>query len=136
MKRTRNTHSEKGVALVESAVTLLVFLLFMIAILEGARLIWAYNTLGYVAREGTRYATVRGGESSAPASVGDVETYVKNQALGLDPTLMTVTTTWSPNNNPGSFVQVAVSYQYSTMTNFFLTAPVTLSSTSRTVVLH
>ena len=123
-------------ALVESAVTLMLFFLFILAILEGARLIWAYNTLGYVAREGTRYATVRGSESSTPATVGDVDTYVKSQALGLDTSLLTVNTSWSPNNNPGGFVQVDVTYQYSLMTTLFLTNPVTLTSTSRTVVLH
>ena len=33
----------------------------------------------------------------------------------LDNTQVTVTTTWLPNNNPGSTVQVKVSYNFSTI---------------------
>jgi Flp pilus assembly protein TadG len=131
-----NYSYQKGSVLVESAITLLIVLLFLIGIMEGGLLIWSYNTVAFAAREGTRYATVRGADSSSPASASTISTYVKAQAVGLDPNLMTVTTTWNPSNSPGGFVQVVVQYQYSTLTSLFVSAPIALTSTSKTVVLH
>src|SRR5690348_6353444 len=105
MMRFGKNSNQKGTVIVESAITLVVLLVMLLGIVEGGRLIWTYNTLAFVAREGTRYATVRGSNSSSPATTGTVDTYVKGQATGLDPSLMTVTTTWSPSNSPGGFVQ-------------------------------
>src|SRR5437870_927133 len=102
VKRKRPPRSEAGAVL-------------LIGMIEGGRMAWPDNTLAYRAREGTRYAVDRGGDSAAPASTMTISTYVKGRAAGLDPTKMTVTTTWtgaaSPSNTPGNFVTIVVNYQ-------------------------
>jgi len=133
---TTNDPRQKGTAIVEAAVLILLFMVLFVGIIEGGRMLWTYNTLTFAAREGTRYAAVRGAKSSTPATADTVQTYVMGRATGLDATKMTVSTTWSPDNIPGHFVQVVVDYQYSTITKLFLRSSFQLSSTSRTAVLH
>jgi Flp pilus assembly protein TadG len=136
MKDLIRRSNQKGTVIVESAISMVLFMMLLFGIIEGGRMVWTYNTLAYVAREGTRYATVRGSSSLSPATVSSIETYVKGRAVGLDPTKMTVLTTWTPNNSAGKFVQVVVNYQYSMSTTLFVAAPFQMTSTSRTVVLH
>jgi Flp pilus assembly protein TadG len=128
--------NQKGVVLIESAISLATFMLLLFGIIESGLMVWTYNTVAFAAREGTRYAAVRGANNSSPATASTVQTYVKSRAIGLDPTKMTVTTTWLPDNTPGNYVRVVVNYQYSMVTALFMSGSVTLTSTSRTVVLH
>jgi Flp pilus assembly protein TadG len=128
--------NQKGTVLVEAAISLLTFLLLLFGIIEGGIAVWTYNTIAFAARQGTRYAAVRGANNPSPATTSTVQTYVQSQAIGLDTSKMTVTTTWTPNNTPGNYVKVVVNYQYSPVTAFFITGSLTLSSTSKTVVLH
>jgi Flp pilus assembly protein TadG len=102
---------ERGSTLVEYAIVLIVFLSFVMGIMDFSRYLYTYHFVAEVAREGTRYASVRGstfaahGECSSTSTpyacyalTSDVQTYVR----GLTPGLITsssvsVTTTW-----PGS----------------------------------
>ena len=136
----RHDSDQRGSVLVESAIALSTFLILLFGIIEAGRMVYTYNTLAFAAREGTRYAVVRGANYPSPATAATIQTYVRGRAVGLDPTLMTVTTTWSgpasPNNTPGNFVQVRIDYPFTMVTTLFLNHSVTLSSTSRTVVLN
>ena len=132
----RRHSNQKGSILVESAVSMLAFLLLLIGIIEGGRMVWTYNTLAFVAREGTRYAIVRGGNNPVPATTTTISAYVKGRAIGLDPTKMTVLTTWAPTNSQGNPVQVVVNYQYSMVTTLFKSGSFVLTSTSKMIVLY
>jgi hypothetical protein len=55
---------EKGQALVEFALTIVLVFLLFIGMLEMILLMYAYNTLGDAAKEGVRYAIVHGTGSS------------------------------------------------------------------------
>jgi Flp pilus assembly protein TadG len=136
MRAFTKRSNQAGSVVIETAITLLLFMMLLFGVIEGARMMWTYNTLAFVAREGTRYATVRGATSLSPATVATIETYVKDRAVGLDPAKMTVLTTWTPNNSAGKFVQVVVNYEYYMSTTLFVSGPLQLTSTSRTVVLH
>jgi len=61
---------------------------------------------------GARYAMVRGSASPQPASASDISTYVKSQIVLIDSTAVTVSTTFAPNNNPGSDGTVSLSYSF------------------------
>ena|ERR1051326_7443386 len=128
--------NENGVVSVESAISLLLVIVLVFAIIEGGLMVWTYNSVAFLAREGTRYAAVRGANSSSPATTSTISTHVQDMAVGLDTTKMTVTTTWIPDNTPGNYVKVVVNYQYSPVTTLFITGTLALTSTSRTVVLH
>jgi Flp pilus assembly protein TadG len=130
--------NQRGSAAIESALTLLTLMFFLIAILEAGRLVWTYNSLAYVAREGTRYAIVRGSASTAPATNTSVDTYVTTRAagIGLDTTKMTTPFTTGAGGAPGTNVRVVVPYTYSMFTTLFRSTAINLTSTSQMVILH
>ena len=150
--RLRQTFStlkstQKGLAIVEAAIVLPLFLLLVLAIIDGGRMIYTYGVMSHAAREGVRYAVVRGVEAGqdarrtgdAPATDTQVETYVQNRAGPLSP--IRAFTTWplgsggQPDKKAGQVVEVRVEYDFNPVTPFFLPlSPMVLTSTSRTVI--
>src|SRR5437868_3515598 len=118
---------QRGSALVEAGLTMVVFLTGIFGLMDFARMVWAYNLVSHAAREATRYAMVHGRNSSHPASTDDIRTVVNGQAVGLDPSAMQVNVSWIPNNRPGSAVKVALQYSFNSVTHFV--GSNTLSST-------
>jgi hypothetical protein len=57
----RRVGGERGQAVVETAVTLLIFLTVTVGLLDVGRMIFAYNELSAVARYGARWGSVVGG---------------------------------------------------------------------------
>ncbi len=123
-----------GHSYVEFSISAVPLLLFLFGTINLALAVYAYNFTSYAAREATRYAAVRGSSSSTPAAATDVTNFVFAQAHSLDNSNLKVTTTWSPNNNPGSLVQVQVQYKF--IFNMFLVklSPVNLTSSSQMVI--
>ena len=115
----------------------LVFLLFFVtlyAIMEFGRIVYLYNDLAGATRGAARYAIVHGGKSSAPATNDDIRARMLDWGVGLDPTALTVNTTWTPNNAPGSKVRIESSYNISLMSGLIYTSPLTISSRSEMVI--
>src|SRR5215467_6188265 len=122
IKRTR----EAGQAQIEFALSVLTFLFLIFCCWELLMAMYTLSVLGDAAKEGVRAAIVKGssgnvlcGDSkSANPCSGDpfsVKTTVTGFAqLSLhDVSAMTVNVNYlDNNNNPGSRVQVTVSYQY------------------------
>ncbi len=105
----------RGSTLVESAIVAVVFLLLLVGIMEFGRLGLAYNEVSFAAQCAARYASVRGSSSGHAASASDVQSAAKVYTGALDNKQVTVTTTWTPNNNPGSTVKVKVAYKFDTV---------------------
>lgn len=102
---------EGAQTLVEFALILPIFLLIVTGIFDLARAVWQENTLASAAREGTRYAIVRGSSSSSPIAWCTncdsplITTVVRNAAVGVYN--ITVTTNYPDlNNNRQSRVSV------------------------------
>jgi Flp pilus assembly protein TadG len=146
----RGARNEHGSALVEMAVATVVLLTLLFGILEISLALYTYHFVSEAAREGTRYAIVRGSScggsfsTACPASSDDIQTYVQNLAYpGINPTAMTVTTAWSAYpaggacgscNNPGNQVQVTVNYQYLLSIPFVPSQTLNMSSSSEMVI--
>src|ERR1700730_2696352 len=109
---TRRKPSSAGQGTAEFAMTAVVFFMLVFAILNFSMAIYVYNLVSYAAREGTRYASVRGSSAPSPAAATDIERFVKSESSGLNPSNLTVNTVWAPDNNPGSFVTVQVQYKF------------------------
>ena len=124
--------NERGSELIEFAFVGILLFTLVFGILEFGRAIWIYETVAHLAREGARYAIVRGAESGSTATASDVETYVQGRAAGM-PGLV-VTTAWDPDNEPGSVVQVRVDRAFDPVVPLVGLGPITLSSTSRLVI--
>ena len=102
----------RGSSMVEFSLVFMILLTLVFGALEVGRTVWSYNTLAHAARQATRYASVRSdlGDPGYSASPNPIDAIVHTNAPGLNPSLLTVTKTWTPNNSPGSRVQVTVSY--------------------------
>ncbi len=98
--------------MVEFGIILPLFLTAIFAVIEFGQAIWMFNGVAEAAREATRYAATNGSSSATPATAQKVTDKVKSALTWLDPTKVTVTTTWNPDNKAGSTVQVRVQYSF------------------------
>lgn len=128
--------TEQGSALVEGAFVLTIVLLLVFGMIQFSYVVFGYNAVVYSARAGTRYAAVHGSSSPSPCSAATVRTQVLNQLPGVPASAVTVTTTWTPDNKPGSTVQVTVSANFSPMASLVMRQGVTLSSSSQMTILQ
>jgi Flp pilus assembly protein TadG len=122
--------------MVELAISLLVFLLLTVGCMEFGWAIYAYNSCSYAAQSGARWASVNGSLSLTPATQDTLGSYVKGQVVAMDPSLMTVTGAWTPNNNPGSVVKVTVGYTINPLLGLAVTKAINVSSTAQFVINH
>lgn len=158
-------HDERGTELVEFAISALVIFTVFFAIIEFSMAMYAYHFVSSAAQAGARYAIVRGADwsaacsTSAPpnfavnfscnASASDVSNYVKNLATaGIDPSRITVTTTWpgttpdctknctacSPANSQGCLVKVNVNYVYTYLFRLTPGSNIVFSGTSEKAI--
>jgi Flp pilus assembly protein TadG len=123
---------QRGSALVEAGLTMVVFMTVIFGMMEFGRMVWAYNLVAHAAREATRYAMVHGRNSSTPATADTIKSVAKTQAIGLDPASLTVNVSWIPDNKPGSAVKVAMQYSFSAATG--LVGSGTFGSTSQVII--
>lgn len=130
--------NEEGSALVEFALTAPALLALIFGLIEVCIALYTLQMVSEVAREGTRYAMVRGATcqtsngSSCTATATEVNSYVSaarwpNIGGG---TIAANTTFPDGNQNAGSRVQVTVTYVTPFKVPFMSTSPITLSSTS------
>jgi Flp pilus assembly protein TadG len=126
--------SQRGAAALEFGLAFLLFFSVVYGIMEFGRLVASYNILAGATREAARYATVHGSASDSPATSTDIQNIVRRWAVGLDSSSLSVTTTWSPANNPGNNVLVHASYTATPFTGLILKNGVTLQSSSKMVI--
>jgi hypothetical protein len=114
-ERLKSTRDEEGVALIEMAIACGVLLALLVGIVQAAQALYVYNFVSEAAREGTRYAAVRGADSCTnalgampdcnlgPTSSGNaIQAYLRG--LGFPyANGVTASTTWvSPTGGSGS----------------------------------
>lgn len=129
---------EDGATLIEFAFTLTAFFTCLFCFMELCLAFYTHNMISELAREGTRYAMVRG--ASCPSSsnptcevtASQVNIFVSNIALpNLDGGTMTVNTTYPDGDEiVGHRVQVMVIYNFKIAMPFVPKNAITMSSTS------
>jgi Flp pilus assembly protein TadG len=97
-----------GASLVEFALVFLVFLMFVVGVIEFGRGVWTFNTIAHAARQGARFAMIRG--TTNPTTADQVRDVVRNAAVGLKRAQVEVATAWPTGVQRGNPVQVRVSY--------------------------
>lgn len=134
--RARLWLDRRGFAAVEFALIAPALLLLTFGIIDVGRMMWTASTLDHAAREGARYATVHGAQSAQPTSEAEVQAFVADRAIGVDPANLSVTVAWSPNSNPGGTVTITVGYQYNSLLVGFITRdPINFQSVSSLSIL-
>jgi Flp pilus assembly protein TadG len=140
---------QSGATLVEQALILPILLALFFGIVDMGRALYSYSYVSYIARDATRWASVRSTNLNgppAPIDAGDVTNYVKNvSGIGLDPARITATTNWiAPANNsplcatvqkkPGCVVQVTVNYNFKFLFPFMPAGTLAMSSESQMII--
>lgn len=146
---------EEGDTIAEFALASTILIAIVFGIYETSSALYSYAYISDAAREGTRYAIVRGSActgfsecSSTPvgATSAQVEAYVKSLGYpGIASNNLTVTSTWpttgsactpiaSPCNNPGNLVKVVVAYKFPLSIPFVPLTTINMSSTSEMVI--
>jgi len=132
----KRRRSQAGNTMVETALVITCYLMIVFGIIEFSQATFAWNFVSYAARNATRYASVHGATSQTIATAQSVTNVVLAQAVALNASNLTVSTTWTPNNQPGSTVQVKVSYLYKPLLVVVFPSVQTFSSTSQMVILQ
>ncbi|MFA0732359.1 MAG: hypothetical protein LKKZDAJK_000473 [Candidatus Fervidibacter sp.] len=97
----------KAQTLVEFAVSLTVFVLLLLGLVEAGRYAFSISTLTNAAREGARYATLR------PYDLAGIIARVRSTVAGIDRNQVSVQVTYSPDPpQSGALVTVTVSYPF------------------------
>ena len=136
LRKSRIRTAESGSSMVEATLCLLGFIFLALGVMEFAMAINAYDSVAFLAREGSRYAALHGAHSADPASGDEVRDYVRDRSVPLSRSSVMVTTSWSPDNHPGSQVAVQVTYRISPMINLMLKEPINVSSTSKMTISY
>ncbi len=143
----RPPHRQRGMAIVDLAISVWLVLVVIFGSIDGARLMNAYSSVSYAAREGARFAAVRGTEAGqdanrpsgdAPATETQIENYLRSFHAPHIP--IRVTVVWPPadgggvSKDAGFVVAVTVESDYVPAVPFI--SPITVSSTSRMVIFY
>lgn len=111
-RKTRN-----GAAMVEFALVAPAFFLFIMGLVVGGLGVFRYQQVAWLAREGTRYAAVRGtryeiSTAEKAVSAQDIRNHILSQSNSLDPSKLEINVRWTPDNSQDGVVEVTVLYHW------------------------
>jgi Flp pilus assembly protein TadG len=135
---SQTAQSEAGQSLVEFAATFSVLIGFIFGFIELCLAFYSFGMISESAREGSRYAMVRGStcvngaKASCVATAAQVNTFVSSLGFpNIGGGNVNVSTTFPDGNqNPGSRVQVQVTYQFPITMPYVTSGPISIASTS------
>lgn len=147
-------HSERGSALVETAIVLNLFLVLLLGIMDFSRALYTYHLVDNAARIGARFAIVHGsncnhtGSRTDPwpcnADQAEIQNYIQQQSVVMGLGAVAVTPNWpggnpgctasSPYRGQGCLVQVTVTYTFNPWFPIVSALSIPMSSTSQMVI--
>ena len=127
----RKRNSQRGAIQVEFALSALMIVLLVFWIFEMVMVVYTYSVLSDAAKEGVRYAVVRGSDvataqQSSPSATAGLVAAVNDYAkLSLhDVSAITITPDWPDGDNATNHrVKVTVTYAYKPYINLPFTSP-------------
>lgn len=152
---------EGGATLVEMALGVAAFLAMLIGVMQVSLALYTYNYVSDAAREGSRWAMVRGfdcttntpKQTNCNATNTDIQTYLQSLSYpGINSAQLTTSTNWyTPTSPPASWslcalggtvpcnqqgyeVQVTVTYPFPLSIPFWKSSTLQVSSTSTMVI--
>ncbi len=143
---------QRGSVLVEQAFVLPIMLALMFGAIDMSRALYTYHYVSYIARDATRWASVRSNTSINGSSVGQVQGYVSNvTGMGMNSAAITSNTSYvappnatplcpggladsNSNNKPGCIVQVTVNYDFKFIVPLIPGGGFTMSSESQMLI--
>ena len=104
-------HDERGTSAVEFALTAPLFFMILIALIEGALLLWTQVGLQHGAEMAARCTTIDTGTCGSPAQT---QSYAAQQSYGLNPPPSTFTVSATSCGN-----QVTANYPFPLLSTYF-----------------
>jgi Flp pilus assembly protein TadG len=135
--------AERGASLPETAIVMAALLLLTFGIIDFGRAFYTYSFVANAARQGVRWAIVRGSQCSlldhCNAGSTDVQRYVQSLSEGAMNASKIGATLSFPNtscatNTPGCVAEVTVTYPFTFIAPFVSKLTLDLSSTSEMVI--
>ena len=130
----RQRGARRGGTIIESALVLLVYAVLMAGVMELGVIGFAVNSVSFAAHRAARFASLRGNGSGHPATAADIQASATGYAAPLSGEALTVAVTWTPDNHPGSTVQVKVSYNFKPAMLPVSAGALTLQTTAREMI--
>jgi len=138
----RRRHGQRGATLPESAIVLTLLLMLLFGIVDFGRALYTYTFVDHLARQGVRWAIVRGslcsGLDHCPAQSGstDVQPYVQSLSEGAtDASQITANLNFpSSCNSTGCVARVTVTYPFKFLLPFVAGPQITMTSSSQMVI--
>jgi Flp pilus assembly protein TadG len=135
---------ERGASLPETAIVMAVLLAVMFGIMDFGRALYTYGFVANAAREGARWAIVRGSKCTlldhCSAKSADVQTYVQSLSEGAMNASSIGATVQFPScggsNAPGCVAEVTVTYPFTFIAPFVSKLTIPMSSTSEMVIAN
>jgi Flp pilus assembly protein TadG len=145
--RSTVPNGERGSGIAETAIVMAVLLALIFGVIDFGRAMYTYAFVAQLAREGARWAIVRGSQCTVldhcNAASSDVQTYVQTLNEGAtNAGQIGVNATWPPTDcpagyaakSPGCVVVVTVNYPFTFIAPFVSQATINMSSTSQMVI--
>jgi Flp pilus assembly protein TadG len=155
-RKQGSVRSEEGSTIVETAMSIMILLTFMFGVFEAGFALYSYHFLSEAAREGARYAIVRGSTAGGTcasynsyacnASAANIQSYVQNLGF-FNTTNVTVNPVWSayatgnscptapaPCNSPGNLVTLTVTYNFPLSVPFIPPHTYAMTSTAAMII--
>jgi Flp pilus assembly protein TadG len=145
LRSVRQRQRRRGATLVEAALVYPIVILLTLGLIIAGLGVFRYHQIAALAREGARWASVRGAEyakdrATTAATQANVRTYlVDNKAVGLDTssTALQVVVTPSTVGARGSTVNVTVTYSWVPEAfRVYIGNSISMASTSEMVVSY
>jgi Flp pilus assembly protein TadG len=150
-RRRSGLRGQRGSSSIEFALGASLLFMSVFGIIAMTFALYSFNVLSESAREGARYAIVRGSAchfaTACPATAANIQTYVQNLGFpGINTRNLTAATAWAvypaggtctPSascNNPGNQVTVTVSYSFPVVIPFVANRTLSMSSTAAMVI--
>ena len=141
----RRKNGRKGSTILEFVLVGIPIIFIFICVFEMSRGMWNYHSIAFGVREGARYAAMHGVDCNSPhtcqVSIGTITGVIRSNAVGIDPSLVTLTftpstgtatsdtmtnlasntTIFPPNtaNAQGQIVKISANYSFRTFLAVF-----------------
>ena len=122
--------------MIEYALVLSIFFMTVYGFIQFCLIVFGLNNATYASRVAIRYATLHGSTAIYTCTSTDISNIITPLLWGAPSSGTTITTTWSPDNTPGSTVSVKVAIVYSPKLPFFPSKLFTVGTTAYGTILQ
>jgi Flp pilus assembly protein TadG len=132
----RRIEKQKGSAMIEYALVLSIYFMLVYGFVQFCLILFGFNNATYASRIAVRYAVVHGSTATYTCTSTDISNIIAPLLWGAPSGGATITTTWAPNNTPGSIVSIKVAIQYTPKLPFFPSKLFTVGTTAYGTILQ